>query len=107
MLVGRLNRLNPLPITADTTSMTSEKRIRLRYDGRCSSCGKFVTGLKPAYYDATARPSVAQSCPAWPTVTKNAPVPRPGVSTIGAKARTSNACAKVGTVRRRRGGTER
>ena len=73
MLVGRLNRLNPLPITADTTSMTSEKRIRLRYDGRCSSCGKFVPARSHAYYDDTRKTVRCTSCPAWPTVTKSAP----------------------------------
>ena len=73
MLVGRLNRLNPLPITADTTSMTSEKRIRLRYDGRCSSCGKFVPARSHAFYDATSNTVRCTSCPARPGAPKNAP----------------------------------
>ena len=73
MLVGRLNRLNPLPITADTTSMTREKRIRLRYDGRCSSYGKFVPARSHAFYDATSNTVRCTSCPARPGAPKNAP----------------------------------
>ena len=33
--------------------MTREKRIRLRYDGRCSCCGEFVPARSYAYYDDT------------------------------------------------------
>ena len=53
--------------------MTREKRIRLRYNGRCSCCGRFVPARSYAYYDASRKTVRCTSCPAWPTVTKNAP----------------------------------
>ena len=33
--------------------MTREKRIRLRYDGRCNCCGEFGPARSYAYYDDT------------------------------------------------------
>jgi hypothetical protein len=57
--------------------MTREKRIRLRYDGRCSCCGKFVPAHSYAYYDDTRKTVRCTSCPASPTPT---PSNTPGAS---------------------------
>jgi hypothetical protein len=57
--------------------MAREKRIRLRYDGRCSCCGKFVPAHSYAYYDDTRKTVRCTSCPASPTPT---PSNTPGAS---------------------------